>query len=63
MLEIDLMDVDSWAVVRTDGEGTIKAVNKKAEQYFPADIVDKSIWRAFRWFRQEWLDGSTAARK
>ena len=62
MLEIDLMDVDSWAVVRTDGEGTIKAINKKAEQYFSADIVDKAIWRAFRWFRQEWLDGSTAAR-
>lgn len=62
MLEIDLMYIDSWAVVRTDGDGKIKAVNNKAEQYFSAAIVDKEIWRAFRWFRQEWLDGSTTAR-
>ncbi len=58
----NLLNFESWAVITTDSSGWVRALNEKANYYFPAAVVGREITETFPWFRKEWLSNKVTAR-
>lgn len=53
---------ESWAMISTDSNCCIHAINEKAKCYFPEVIIGQEIYKNFSWFREEWLTGKSKSR-
>ncbi|MCM0760911.1 sigma 54-interacting transcriptional regulator [Sporomusa sphaeroides DSM 2875] len=53
---------DSWAMIYADYNGCIHAINEKAKCYFSGLVIGQEIYKAFPWFREEWLQGKANSR-
>lgn len=58
----NLISVDSWAMVYTDGHGCIQSINEKAKCYFSEPLIGQEIHKVFPWFREEWFYGNAKSR-